>query len=108
MNRIILLACFGLFIIPSLFGQEIDFKYKTDSTILNNGNIKYTISINIIKGEGPFSVGIYEDRYKDGLVALDTKENVITNSVKLEFIGRKHCLIFVRSKIKSAIKPLNY
>lgn len=108
MKRILLLACFGLFIMSSLFAQEIDFKYKIDSIQVNKGDVKYTITIQIISGEGPFSVGVYEDHYKEGLVALDTRERVIANTVKLEFVGRKHCLIFVRSKMKSAIKPLNY
>jgi hypothetical protein len=107
MKRIILMACFGMFLLSGLFAQEIDFKYKVDS-IKVNGSVKYTVTLNIVKGEGPFSIGIYEDRLKDGLIPLDTKEKIINSIVTLEFSGRKPCLIFVRNKTKSTIKPLDY
>ncbi len=59
MKKILLLVCFGWFLMNGLFAQEIDFTVKTDSVTVGNSKI-YTVSIEVLKGNGPFSYYILD------------------------------------------------
>jgi hypothetical protein len=93
----------------STFGQttgKIDFTYTVDSLKVGN-DMHYELKVTIIKGEGPFMVGVYES-LKNDLVALDKKENVTFTEVKLSFTGKKVCIIYVRNQTEAALKNLIY
>ncbi len=77
MKKILLLACFGLFLVNGLFAQEIDFKYKVDSTLTNPK--QYSITVTVTKGTGPFNIYLYEGLpWKGGILSqsrIDQKES---------------------------------
>ncbi len=97
---------FSLFFVDKLSAQSIDFKYKVDSVMVGQ-SYQYTITVNVIKGTGPFMIGVYEN-VKENLKELDKKENVNSYEANLTFTGRKRCIIFVRNNAQSAIKTLIY
>lgn len=71
MKKILLLVCFGLFLVNGLFAQEIDFKFKVDSTLTNPK--QYSIIVTVTKGTGPFNVYLYDGLPWKGGVLLQSR-----------------------------------
>lgn len=113
------LKIFRVFLIPGLFillningicqtsqsKETPDFKYRIESS-RSGGETIYTVKVTIIKGQGPFSVGVYEN-LKEEMVELDKEENVI-GSATLSFTGKKACVIYVRNSQTGTFKTLKY
>jgi len=67
MKRYLLLACFGLFFMSGLFGQDVDFIVKIDTVSITSKTINLTVVVNA--GQPDFSVYLMDNvPYQGGKV----------------------------------------
>ncbi|HEX2934623.1 MAG TPA: hypothetical protein VHO72_04660 [Bacteroidales bacterium] len=80
MKKILLLVCFIIIGVVSAYSQKLDFTIRTDSTAVNGSKV-YTITIDVIKGNGPFSCYLYNKQPWIGGVIKDQKLNISSSRI---------------------------
>jgi hypothetical protein len=103
MKRNLLLACFGLFLMSGLFGQEpnINFTYKVDSTSINN-EVQYNITITLTTLTTPVIYELFDKSPDEGGKSL--QYSGVTNSTKYTFTnvsGKRNYLVYVYNENKN-------
>ena len=90
---IVAMIVFSAVCSANLHAQELDITTKKDS-IKENGSVFYSLYIDIIKGEAPFSAYLYDKApWMDGKV-IDKKENVYVKTILFSKIpSGKYCLV---------------
>jgi hypothetical protein len=95
MKKIILLSCFSIFLLSGLLGQEVDFKYKVDST--KSTNQTYSISIEIIKGNGPYTLYLFQGEPWKGGIEIQKINSGFSKTYKFQNLTKGTYYFIVQS-----------
>lgn len=96
MKKILLLACFGWFLMNGLLAQEIDFKYKVDSTLTKNSKY-FEITVTLTKGESPCIFELFDKSPTLGGKTLVSSGVVNSNTFKFAELQIDDYYIYVYS-----------
>jgi hypothetical protein len=90
-----------------LFGQEpnINFTYKVDSTVINN-NVAYSISINIISGNYPINIYLFDKVPWNGGKEIKKEENNYVSSYTFSKLPKGNYFIVLKNNESAASKSL--
>jgi hypothetical protein len=80
MKKILLLACFGIFCFVSAYSQKLDFTIQSDSVTVKGSKV-YSVTIDVTKGNGPFSCYLFNKQPWIGGTIQDQKLNVTTSKI---------------------------